>query len=227
LATHNIVTDPLNSIAASLANQGQTSLWVAVDGVLAGIIAVADTIKPTSRSAIDRFKQLGLRTVLLSGDQPATVRALAAQAGIDEAKGSALPEDKANTIRQWQSEGQIVAMVGDGINDSPALATADVGIAMGSGSDIAIESAGVTLMRNDLMGVAQAITLSRITMRIVRQNLFWAFAYNVAGIPIAAGILYPITGTLLTPVMASLAMAFSSVSVVLNSLRLTRIKLDK
>jgi P-type Cu+ transporter len=189
------------------------------------VIAIADRIKPSAAAAVAQLRALGLDVAMVTGDQVATAQAIAAQAGIEHVVAGVLPEGKLEEIRRRQSRGEIVAMVGDGINDAPALAQADVGIAIGAGTDVAVEASDVTLMRDDLSAVAAAIRLSRVTMRTMRQNLFWAFVYNVIGIPVAAGVLYPAWGILLSPILASAAMAFSSVSVVTNSLRLRRVRL--
>jgi Cu+-exporting ATPase len=222
MAAWSVDPAPLAADAERLAGEGRTPMYVAVDGALAGLIAVADPIKPTSRDAVRRLHALGLEVVMLTGDNRRTAEAVARDAGIDRVVAEVLPDGKVAEVRRLQGEGRVVAMVGDGINDAPALAQADVGIAIGSGADVAVEAADVALMRGDLAGVARAIELSRRTMRTMKQNLFWAFVYNVVGIPIAAGVLYPAFGILLSPILASAAMAFSSVSVVSNSLRLRR-----
>jgi Cu+-exporting ATPase len=211
---------PLAEKIQELAAQGKTAMYIAIDGTLSGVLAVADPIKETSREAIQRFHRLGLDVVMLTGDNRRTADAIAREAGIDRVVAEVLPEGKVAEIERLQSGGAVVAMVGDGINDAPALAKADIGMAMGTGTDIAVEAGDVVLMRGDLRAAANAVALSRRTMRTMKQNLFWAFIYNVIGIPIAAGILYPAFGVLLSPILASAAMAFSSVSVVANSLRL-------
>jgi P-type Cu+ transporter len=213
-----LVADRVNE----LASQGKTAVFVAADGALLGAIAIADRIRPTSAPAIGRLKNMRLSVVMLTGDSRAVAVRIAAEAGIEEVVAELLPGDKTAEIARRQQAGKVVAMVGDGINDAPALALADVGIAMGSGTDIAIDAGDVTLVRSDLTSVADAIALSRRTMRTTRQNLFWAFIYNVIGIPLAAGALYPKFGWMLNPIVASAAMAMSSVSVVTNSLRLKR-----
>jgi P-type Cu+ transporter len=205
---------------AELAARGMTVVYVAIEAAAVAAFGVQDPVRPTSAAAIARLRAHGLDVVLLTGDNEPTARAIAAQVGIERVIAEVLPADKAAVVRAEQAHGRAVAMVGDGVNDAPALAQADVGIAIGTGTDVAIEASDVTLVGADLNGVADAIALSRRTMRVIRQNLFWAFAYNTAGIPIAAGVLYPVWGLLLSPVIASAAMAFSSVSVVLNSLRL-------
>jgi len=219
---HELGTDPapLASRADSLAAEGQTTVYVAVDGQVAALIAVADPIRPTSREAITRLRRLGLHIVLLTGDNRRTAEAVAQAVGVELVIADVLPGQKLEEVRRIQDQGKAVAVVGDGLNDAPALAQADIGIAMGTGVDVAVEAADIVLMRSDLLGVVDAIALSRRTMRVIRQNLFWAFFYNVIGIPIAAGALYPALGLLLTPAMAAAAMAASSVSVVSNSLRL-------
>ena len=222
MADFAIDSAPLAGQAAVLAAQGKTPLFVALDGTLEGLLAVADPIRATSREAITTFRALGLDVVMLTGDNEATATAIAKEAGIERVVAGVLPEGKVAEIRRLQEAGRVVAMVGDGINDAPALAQADVGLAVGGGTDIAAEAADIVLMRDDLGTAASAVRLSRRTMRIMKQNLFWAFIYNVIGIPIAAGVLYPATGLLLSPILASAAMAFSSVSVVSNSLRLAR-----
>jgi Cu+-exporting ATPase len=224
MSDYAIDVEPLAEVVEQLAADGKTPMFAAVDGVLAGVIAVADPIKPTSAEAVARLRKLGLEVVLLTGDHRRTAEAVARRAGIDRVVAEVLPQGKVEEVKRLQAEGKIVAMVGDGINDAPALAQADVGIAIGTGTDIAIEASDVTLMRGDLRGVASAIHLSRRTMRTMQQNLFWAFVYNVIGIPIAAGVLYPAFGLLLSPILASAAMAFSSVSVVSNSLRLRGVR---
>jgi Cu+-exporting ATPase len=206
-----------------LADDGKTPMYVNLNGSLAGLIAVADPIKPRSREAVARLRQLGLKTLMVTGDNERTARAIAKQAGIESIVAGVFPEGKVAEVKRLQEQGEVVAMVGDGINDAPALAQADIGIAMGSGTDIALEASDITLMRPDLMGVVRAIHLSRRTMRTMKQNLFWAFIYNVIGIPVAAGAFYPVFRLLLSPILASAAMAFSSVSVVANSLRLRRL----
>ena len=212
---------PDESAAQTLAQQGKTPTFVAVDGAFAGIIAIADPIKDGSRAGIERLRELGLEVAMLTGDNRATAQAIASQVGIARVLAEVAPDGKAAEIKQLQSEGKVVAMVGDGINDAPALAQADVGIAMGTGTDVALEAADVTLVKGDLNGVAASIGLSQATVRNIRQNLFFAFIYNVVGVPIAAGILYPLNhNLLLSPIIASLAMALSSVSVITNALRL-------
>ncbi|MGH7526915.1 MAG: heavy metal translocating P-type ATPase [Gemmatimonadales bacterium] len=213
---------PLAAHAERLSADGLTPMYLAVEGRLAGLIAVADPVKPTSREAIARLERLGLETVLLTGDDRRTAESVARAVGVRQVVAEVLPERKLGEIRRLQSQGRVVAMVGDGLNDAPALAQADVGIAMGTGTDVAMEAGAITLMRGDPLGVVSAIGLARRTMRVIRQNLFWAFIYNVIGIPIAAGVLYPALGLRLTPAMAAAAMAVSSVSVVTNSLRLRR-----
>ncbi len=220
MADRAIDIAPLSETAERLASEGKTPMYVAIGGALAGVIAVADPIKPSSREAVARLRKAGLTVVMLTGDNERTAHAIAAQAGIDRVVAGVLPEGKVAEVKRLQAEGQVVAMVGDGVNDAPALAQADVGMAMGTGTDVATEAGDVVLMRGDLRSAAQAIELSRRTMRTMKENLFWAFAYNVIGIPIAAGALYPAFGILLSPILASAAMAFSSVSVVTNSLRL-------
>ena len=210
-----------------LANEGKTPMYMAINGQLEGIIAVADIIKPSSKAVIERLYSMGIDVVMITGDNKRTAAAVAKQAGIENVMAEVLPQDKADIVKQLQARGKKVAMVGDGINDAPALVQADIGIAMGGGTDVAIESAEVVLMRGDLQGVAQAIYLSKRTMRNIKQNLFWAFAYNIAGIPIAAGLLYLFGGPLLNPVIAAIAMAFSSISVLLNVLRIKRLNLVK
>lgn len=212
--------EPEEGVAQAFAEQGKTPIFVAVDGQFAGVIAVADLPKETSREAIAHLHELGLEVIMLTGDNRRTAEAIARQVGVDRVLAEVLPEQKSAEIRKLQAEGKIVAMVGDGINDAPALAQADVGIAMGTGTDVAIEAADITLVRGDLRGVFASIALSKATIRNVKQNLFFAFIYNVLGIPIAAGLLYPVTGWLLSPIIASAAMALSSVSVISNALRL-------
>ncbi len=211
--------------AEELRRNGQTVVFAAVDGQPAGLLSVADPIKATTPEAIKDLHAAGLKIVMLTGDSQTTADAVARQIGIDEVHANVSPEDKHRVVQELQSSGAIVAMAGDGINDAPALAQADIGIAMGTGTDVAMESAGVTLVRGDLLGVAQARALSQATMRNIRQNLFFAFAYNSAGIPIAAGVLYPFVGLLLSPMLAAAAMSFSSVSVIGNALRLRHAKL--
>ena len=202
------------------ATDDQTLVYVAVNRKAAGLILIGDPVKPTAAPAIAELKRMGLDVVLVTGDEERTARAIAQRAGIDEVFAGVLPAGKVEAIRQRQGAGAVVAMVGDGINDAPALAQADVGMAIGSGTDVAIEAADLTLMRNDLSAIPQSIALARRSMRVMKQNLFWAFIYNIIGIPVAAGLLYPFTGLLLSPILASAAMALSSVSVVSNSLRL-------
>jgi len=220
LGDYGIDPGPLAARAEQLAAEGKTPMFLVVDGVLEGIMAVADPIRATSSEAIAGLRAMGLEVVMLTGDHEGTAQAIARQAGIDRVVAGVLPEGKVVEIKRLQALGRVVAMVGDGINDAPALAQADIGMAMGGGTDIAAEAADVVLMRGDLHSAAEAIRLSRRTMRIMKQNLFWAFLYNTIGIPVAAGVLFPVTGLLLSPILASGAMAFSSVSVVSNSLRL-------
>jgi P-type Cu+ transporter len=208
----------LEKVAAT----GETPLLVAVDSALAGVIAVSDTVKPDAAAAIGRLAGMGLEIWMISGDNRLSAESIARQVGIQHVLSEVAPDGKASAIRALQDRGRRVAMVGDGINDAPALAQADLGIAIGTGTDVAIEASDITLIRGELAGVEKALSLSRRTMRIIRQNLFWAFAYNALGIPVAAGVLYPFTGWLLSPVLASAAMALSSISVVANSLRLRR-----
>jgi Cu+-exporting ATPase len=218
----SIDVSALRPIVERLSAEGKTPVYVAVDGRAAGVIAVADPIKETSSAAVARLRRMGLDVIMLTGDTPRTAEAIARRAGIQRVVAGVLPAGKVAEVKRLQDEGRVVAMVGDGINDAPALAQADIGIAIGTGTDIAVQASDITLMRGDLRDVARAIALSRRTMRITKQNLFWAFIYNTAGIPIAAGILYPALGILLSPIVASAAMALSSVSVVTNSLRLGR-----
>ncbi len=217
---HNIDTTSLKSRAEELAGRAQTPMYLAVDGVAAGIVSVSDPIKPDSKSAIARLHAVGLKVVMITGDNRATAEAVAREVGVDEVMAEVLPGDKAEKVSALQQRGEIVGMVGDGINDAPALAQADVGFAIGTGTDIAIESADVALMRGSLHGVADAIAISRATVRNIKQNLFGAFIYNSLGIPVAAGALYPFTGLLLNPIIAGAAMAMSSVTVVSNANRL-------
>lgn len=220
----DISLDNFEEISNRLANKGKTPMYIAIDGKLAGIIAVADTVKETSKKAIERLHKMGIKVAMITGDNNKTANAIAEQVGIDRVLSEVLPEDKANEVKKLQDEGGMVAMVGDGINDAPALAQADIGIAIGSGTDVAMESADIVLMRSDLMDVPTAIQLSRSTIRNIKQNLFWAFAYNTIGIPIAMGILYIFGGPLLNPMIAGAAMSLSSVSVVTNALRLRKFK---
>ncbi len=215
---------PLTQQTEALWAQGRTAVFIALDGQIAGLIGIADAVKPEAKDAVSRLREMGLEVAMLTGDNPRAAGAVAGEVGIQKVLAEVLPQDKAAQVRALQAEGRVVAMVGDGINDAPALASADVGVAIGTGTDIAAESADIALMSGDLRGVAGAMALSRRMMRTIRQNLFWAFAYNIVGIPVAAGVLYPFTGLLLHPILASTAMAFSSVSVVTNSLRLRRFR---
>jgi Cu+-exporting ATPase len=215
----------LEAQADVLRGEGATALFVAIDGKPGGVIAIADPIKPTTRAAIDDLRAAGIHIVMLTGDNRTTAEAVARQLGIEDVHADVLPEDKHRIVGQLKKEGRVVAMAGDGVNDAPALAAADVGIAMGTGTEVAIQSAGITLVKGDLAGIARARALSRMTMRNIRQNLVFAFAYNVIGIPVAAGVLYPTFGILLSPVVAALAMSLSSVSVIANALRLRATKL--
>ena len=225
LAQHEVDTAHWEKRADGWRADAKTVVFFAIDGTAAGIAAVADPIKEGTREAIATLKAAGVRIVMLTGDSRGTAEAVARQLGIDETLAEVMPEDKAAHVKRLQAEGRKVAMAGDGINDAPALAQADVGIAMGTGTDVAMESAGVTLVKGDLRGIARAAVLSRATMRNIRQNLAFAFGYNALGIPVAAGVLYPAFGLLLSPVFAGAAMALSSVSVVTNALRLNRVKL--
>jgi Cu+-exporting ATPase len=220
MTQHGISIEPATDPASRFSDEGKTTIYVALDGTLAALLAIADPIRPTSAAAIKALRAMNLHVIMVTGDNERTARAIARQAGLADVVAGVMPAGKVAEVARLKQQGRTVAMVGDGINDAPALAEADVGIAMGSGTDIALEASDITLMRPDLRGVAQAIALSRRTMRTMKQNLFWAFIYNVIGIPIAAGVLYPAFGLLLSPVIAGAAMAFSSVSVVGNSLRL-------
>ena len=211
--------------ADPLRGEGATVVLLAVDGRAEGLLAVSDPVKETTAEALKHLRADGIRVVMLTGDNRRTAAAVAGRLGIDEVEAEVLPEDKALIVQKLKAEGRVVAMAGDGVNDAPALAAADVGIAMGTGTDIAIESAGVTLVKGDLLGIARARRLSQATMRNIRQNLFFAFIYNSAGVPLAAGVLYPFLGLLLSPIVAAAAMALSSVSVIANALRLRRLNL--
>jgi Cu+-exporting ATPase len=211
--------------AEVLRREGQTVMFVTIEGRLAGLLGVADPIKESTFEAIRMLRRDGIRIVMLTGDSRTTAEAVARKLELDEVEAEVLPDQKVDVVKRLQAEGRIVAMAGDGINDAPALAQAQVGIAMGTGTDVAMESAGVTLVKGDLRGVARARRLSRGTMRNIRQNLFFAFIYNALGVPVAAGVLYPALGLLLTPMIAAAAMTFSSVSVIGNALRLRKVPL--
>jgi Cu+-exporting ATPase len=225
LAELNIMTNTLEAEAEKLRGDGATTIFLAVDGKLAGLLAIADPVKTTTLEALTALSRDGMRVVMLTGDNKTTAQAVARRLGIAEVEAEVLPEQKSAVVERLRREGRVVAMAGDGVNDAPALAAADVGIAMSTGTDVAIESAGITLLRGDLMGIVRARRLSAATMNNIRQNLFFAFAYNAAGVPIAAGILYPTFGLLLSPIIAAAAMALSSVSVVGNALQLRRTEL--
>jgi Cu+-exporting ATPase len=225
LAERGIDTSPADEILSRLEGEGKTVVLVATDDRVAGVIGIADTAKDFAEETVAWLKQRGKQVVMITGDNRRSAESMARSLGIDSVLAEVLPEDKAVEVKRLQGQGRLVAMVGDGVNDAPALAQADVGIAIGSGTDVAIEAGGVVLVRDDLRDVARTLDLSSYTMRKIRQNLFWAFFYNSAGIPIAAGILYPFTGFLLNPIVAGIAMAFSSVSVVTNSLSMRRHKL--
>jgi len=220
-----IETSTLSQTAEMLRSDGQTVMYVAIDGMPAGLFGVADPIKASTPEAIRALSEEGVQVIMVTGDSLTTARAVASKLGIDRIEAEVLPEQKTSVVRHLQAQGRIVAMAGDGINDAPALALAQVGIAMGTGTDVAMESAGVTLVKGDLRGIVRALRLSRATMRNIRQNLFFAFIYNIFGVPIAAGVLYPFFGLLLSPIIAAGAMSFSSVSVIFNALRLRRLKL--
>jgi Cu+-exporting ATPase len=226
LSERGIDTTTLSAAAESLRQQAATVIFVGVDRKLAGFVAIADPIKATTRPALQALQAAGVRVVMLTGDGRTTAEAVGRELGIDEVVAEVFPEDKAAVVKRLQAEGHVVAMAGDGVNDAPALAQATVGIAMGTGTDVAMESAGITLLRGDLTGLVRARTLSRATMRNIRQNLFLSFAYNTAGIPLAAGVLYPFSGLLLSPVVAAAAMALSSVSVIGNALRLRALRVE-
>ncbi len=225
-AEMKIATDALAAEAEKLRKDGATAVFVAIDGKPAAVIGIADAVKATTAAAIAGLHAEGIRIVMLTGDNRTTAEAVARKLGIDEVEAEVLPDRKSAVIKRLRDEGRVVAMAGDGVNDAPALATADIGIAMGSGTDVAIESAGVTLLKGDLMGILRARRLSQAVMRNIRQNLLFAFIYNSAGVPIAAGILYPAFGILLSPVIGAAAMALSSVSVISNALRLGRVKIE-
>jgi Cu+-exporting ATPase len=211
--------------AEMLSREGQTVMLIAVGGRPAGLLGVADPIKASSPEALQELQHSGIRVIMLTGDNRTTAEAVARTLGIDHVEADVLPEQKSEVIRRLQAEGRIVAMAGDGVNDAPALAQAQVGIAMGTGTDVAIESAGITLVKGDLRGIVRARRLSRGTMRNIRENLFFAFIYNALGVPIAAGVLYPVLGILLSPMIAAAAMTLSSVSVIANALRLRTLSL--
>ena len=225
LMEHGIDAGPMEAAAESVRAKAATVIFVGLDGRLAGFVGIADPIKATTAEAIAALRSEGIRVVMLTGDGKTTADAVGRELGIDEVVAEVLPEDKASVVQRLKAEGKVVAMAGDGVNDAPALAAAEVGIAMGTGTDVAMESAGVTLLKGDLLGIVRARQVSRATMRNIRQNLFFAFVYNVAGIPLAAGVLYPFLGILLSPVVAAAAMALSSVSVITNALRLRAVKL--
>jgi Cu+-exporting ATPase len=218
-------TTNLDASADRLRQEGATAIFIAIDGKVAGIIAIADPIKATTPSAISALKEAGIRIVMLTGDNATTANAVAQKLGIADVEAEVLPEDKGEVVDRLRAQGRVVAMAGDGVNDAPALAAADVGIAMGSGTDVAMESAGVTLLKGDLTGIVRARHLSVATMGNIRQNLFFAFIYNASGVPVAAGVLYPFLGILLSPIIAAAAMALSSVSVIANALRLRQVRL--
>jgi Cu+-exporting ATPase len=226
LAELGVDAAPVRDAAEALRADGGTVMLVAVDGRAAGLVEARDPVKPGAEEAIRRLRADGLRVVMVTGDGWTTARAVAGRLGIDDVEAEVLPEQKADAVRRWRGTGRAVAFAGDGINDAPALAAADVGLAMATGTDVAIESAGITLVRGDVGGIVRARRLSRATMRNIRQNLFWAFAYNAAGVPLAAGALYPLLGVVLSPMIASAAMSFSSVTVIGNALRLRRARLD-
>jgi Cu+-exporting ATPase len=226
MGNFGIQMGPLAQAADARRKQGETVMYLAVDGKLAGLVAVADPIKPSAAEAIAKLHGLGLKIIMATGDNEATAKAVAARLGIDEVRAGLMPEDKLAFIAEKQQKDHVVAMAGDGINDAPALAKADVGIAMGTGADVAMESAGLTLLKGDLRGVVRGVELARATMRNIKQNLFFAFVYNALGVPIAAGVLYPFFGILLSPIIAAAAMSLSSVSVVGNALRLRSAQLD-
>jgi Cu+-exporting ATPase len=241
METKGLHLDGLDARAVEMSNQGKTLMFVASDGVVIGAIAVADVLKQEAPEVVSRLHDMGMEVIMLTGDSQRTAEAVASRLAVDRVIAQVLPQNKADVVKELQRQVNVVAMVGDGINDAPALTQADVGIAMGTGTDVAMESADITLMRGDLKGVLTAFHLSRSTIRTIRQNLFWAFFYNIALIPVAAGVLYPLFDSLggvpsgldfffgdlgfLNPVLAALAMAFSSVTVVSNSLRLGRLKL--
>ena len=224
MVENKISLEELEKISDKLAGEGKTPMYIAIDSEMVGIIAVADTVKENSKKAIEKLHEMGIEVAMITGDNKRTAQAIAKQVGIDRILAEVLPQDKANEVKKLQAEGRKVAMVGDGINDAPALAQADIGIAIGSGTDVAMESADIVLMRSDLMDVPTAIQLSKSTIRNIKQNLFWAFGYNALGIPIAMGILHVFGGPLLNPMIAGAAMSLSSVSVVSNALRLKRFK---
>ncbi|WP_292057054.1 heavy metal translocating P-type ATPase, partial [Mesorhizobium sp.] len=215
----------ISTSAEALQAEGKTAMFVAVGKKLAGIVAVADPIKATTSEAIKALHDRGLKIIMATGDNERTAKAIASKLGIDEVRAGLLPEQKSALVEELRARGAGVAMAGDGVNDAPALAAADVGIAMGTGADVAVESAGITLVKGDLNGIVRARTLAQATIRNIRQNLFFAFLYNVLGVPVAAGVLYPLTGTLLSPMIAAAAMSLSSVSVITNALRLRTLRL--
>jgi P-type Cu+ transporter len=217
-----ISTGEFQALAERRRTDGATAIYLAVEGAVQAVLSIADPVKPSTPAALSALRAAGLHIVMATGDNRTTADAIARSLGIDAVEAEVLPAQKAEIVKRLIAEGRVVAMAGDGVNDAPALAAADVGIAMGTGTDVAIESAGVTLLKGDLGGIVRARTISRATMRNIRQNLFFAFAYNAAGIPIAAGVLYPLTGTLLSPMIAAAAMALSSVSVIINASRLSR-----
>jgi Cu+-exporting ATPase len=225
LKEHGVDASALAERADALRHDGATAIYIGVDGKAGGIFAIADPVKATTQEALNALHGEGIRIVMLTGDNKTTAEAVARQLGIDEVEADVLPDAKSAVVSRLKAEGRVVAMAGDGVNDAPALAAADVGIAMGSGTDVAIESAGVTLLKGDLMGIVKARRLSQATMANIRQNLFFAFIYNAAGIPIAAGVLYPSFGLLLSPIIAAAAMSLSSVCVIANALRLRGWKL--